>query len=54
MDTNERAVMDALRDAPRCERYTPDYGSLCDGLDGCEECLFLAARTVLRMLGVRS
>jgi hypothetical protein len=42
-----QAVTDALRNAERYPDYWAEVGQ-CDGLDGCQDCLELVARDVLR------
>ena len=43
------AIAEAIRDAERCPSYYDNRGR-CDGLNGCDECLELAAQAVLDAL----
>jgi hypothetical protein len=49
------AIMDAIDSSgARCPRFGgPEYpGECCSGLDGCNDCLRLAAEAVVKALGL--
>ena len=57
MSGDERLLLvrEAIESADRCENYYADAsagGEPCDGLDGCTNCLDLAARAILDALDV--
>lgn len=43
-------IVDAIQRAPRCAGHQAEREDPCDGLDGCEECLTLAAAAVLALV----
>jgi hypothetical protein len=47
----ERRIAEAILHADHCPSYLLADPVQCDGLDGCDECLRLAARAVLEELG---
>lgn len=49
-DDEMDAIMTAIRDAERCDGYTPECGDPCDGLDGCLDCLEQAAREIRKVV----
>lgn len=50
MTDEERAVVDAIRQAERCDDYYRERGEPCEGLNGCPECLAAAAAAVLEAI----
>lgn len=50
MSTLRNAVIDALDSSEaRCPRFYRHMAASCSGLDGCQECLELAADAVLKV-----
>lgn len=45
--TRQHRVADAIRDAQKCDDYQPEDGEPCDGLMGCEDCLWYAAEAAI-------
>lgn len=39
-------IAKAIEQAPRCDRFLTEVGEPCDGLEGCEACLEIAAEAV--------
>ena len=44
-------VSEAIRDAERCPRYAEGEIESCEALEGCEDCLELAAKAGLAAMG---
>jgi hypothetical protein len=52
MLTPEQKIAEAMLLFERCENYTPEHGEPCDGLMGCQACIALAAKAIVRALGL--
>ena len=44
-------VLEAIRDVERCPLYAEGEIESCEGLEGCEDCLELAAKAGLAAIG---